>query len=207
MRLRSTARGAALRAIARPSRGWPRPLSGRHTAASGARVIRNPWAKACLKSAGWRMRTARCKAAPSCIAVNPGPPVPGSLRDQAGAALGAAAGQHQAAALGGHAGAETVGALAPQGVRLERAFHDTGTRADKRASFYRLVAAAGKIGAAVDAFCRISALWISASRRARLSVQKTNADGRAGHAERRPLGQVRGAPRGGTPGEGDRHLD
>lgn len=40
------------------------------------------------------------------------------------AALGPAAGQHIAATRGGHAGAETVHALAVQIARLEGTFHD-----------------------------------------------------------------------------------
>ncbi len=75
------------------------------------------------------------------------PVVPDRLRDEAGAALGTTAGQHQTAALGGHAGAEAVGALAPQGVRLECTFHDCLLERDKRALFYRLIGAPGKIGA------------------------------------------------------------
>ncbi len=47
---------------------------------------------------------------------------------QALAALGAATLDHEAATLGGHAGAEAVGAFALELARLEGAFHDVRTR-------------------------------------------------------------------------------
>src|SRR5262249_13612582 len=45
-------------------------------------------------------------------------------------ALGAAAGQHLAAVLGGHAGAEPVGALAPYLARLIGTLHTVGSVCD-----------------------------------------------------------------------------
>ena len=77
------------------------------------------------------------------------------LRGEAGATLGAAAGQHLATTNSCHAGAETVGALAPQGVRLERTFHDCLLGRDKRALFYRLIGAPGKIGAITGQLARL----------------------------------------------------
>lgn len=45
------------------------------------------------------------------------------LRNQASATLGTATSENGTAAFGGHAGAEAVGALATQRVRLEGTFH------------------------------------------------------------------------------------
>src|SRR5882757_9439322 len=148
MRLRSTARGAALRAMARPRRGWSASWFGRHTAASGVRVILKPLAKACLNSAGWRMRTRRCSCAPFCISPGLTLNSASSLRDETGAALGATTRQHQTTTNRGHTGAETVGALAPQGVRLERTFHDCLLERDKRELFYRSNAPSSNSGPA-----------------------------------------------------------
>jgi len=66
------------------------------------------------------------------------------LRNQLCTTLGATTSEHKATALGGHAGAETMGALAAQAVRLEGTFHDTGLVSGR--GVYRDLRETGKQG-------------------------------------------------------------
>lgn len=129
-RLRSTALGRALRAIARPRRGCPASLPVTTAIKLVDRSLR-PCSKTRLNCAGLSRRARRVKRATLSSA---------ALGNQASTALGPTTGQHLATADGCHAGTETVRALAPQGMRLESAFHGGSLETDKKGAEFSPVA-------------------------------------------------------------------
>jgi hypothetical protein len=125
IRLRSTADLDTLRDTASPSRAdGPGPMAA--TIIKQESPQRRPDLNTRPKSVGDSRRWARVKpwgtgtlAGSFLAAVS----AERTSDSEAGAALGAPAGQHQPAALGGHAGTESVGAFPLDVARLIRAFH------------------------------------------------------------------------------------